>query len=299
MTPEQYETEFEMNRTLFIKAGVPMKRKIVLPILAACFALTAAKAAQAPANSNPAGITSCLINPKRVVQLGSPISGLLSDVLVDRGAAVKAGQVVARLESSVEEAQLEIDRFRSKNTTQIEASRVELEFNEKALAMREQLRDNMFAKAEDVDRFHALVDQGKIAIRKAESDQHIAELEAVRSERLLRLKQIRSSVNGVVTERKLSAGEHVYEQTPILTIAEIDPLFVELVVDAGQYRQYKTGMTADVNPAAPVGGTYAAKVDVVDPVIDPGSNTFRVRLVLPNPKYEIPAGVRCAVKISG
>jgi len=36
----------------------------------------------------------------------------------------------------------------------------------------------------------------------------------------------------------------------------------------------------------------AAKVDVVDPVIDAASNTFRVRLVLPNPGNAIPAGVR-------
>jgi hypothetical protein len=34
---------------------------------------------------------------------------------------------------------------------------------------------------------------------------------------------------------------------------------------------------------------------VIDPVIDAASNTFGVRLILPNPGNRIPAGVRCAM----
>lgn len=256
-------------------------------------------AAAAPAGTAPdsIGVTSCIVNPKRVIQLGSPVAGLLSEVLVDRGSVVTAGEIVAKLQSGVEEAQLAIDQFRSTNTTQVEASRVDLDFNQKALAMREKLRDNMFAKAEDVDKYRALVDQDQIAIRKAEADLRIAALESVRSQQQLNLKSIRSSVNGVVTERKLSPGEYVSEQTPILTIAEINPLYVELVVNADQYPSYRVGMTAELHPGSPVGGVYSATVDVVDPVIDAGSNTFRVRLVLPNPKNAIPAGIRCTARL--
>jgi len=38
-----------------------------------------------------------------------------------------------------------------------------------------------------------------------------------------------------------------------------------------------------------------AKVVLVDPVIDAASNTFRVRLELPNPGYGIPSGLRCKI----
>jgi multidrug efflux pump subunit AcrA (membrane-fusion protein) len=40
------------------------------------------------------------------------------------------------------------------------------------------------------------------------------------------------------------------------------------------------------------------KVDAIDPVIDASSDTFRVRLVLPNPGNAIPAGVRCTARTS-
>jgi multidrug efflux pump subunit AcrA (membrane-fusion protein) len=46
-------------------------------------------------------------------------------------------------------------------------------------------------------------------------------------------------------------------------------------------------------------GTYSARITVIDRVIDAASGTFRIRLELPNPKNEIPAGLRCKVKFPG
>jgi hypothetical protein len=48
-------------------------------------------------------------------------------------------------------------------------------------------------------------------------------------------------------------------------------------------------------PDLPSGGKLVAKVTHVDKTLDAASNTFRVRLVLPNPDYKVPAGARCRV----
>ena len=40
-----------------------------------------------------------------------------------------------------------------------------------------------------------------------------------------------------------------------------------------------------------------AQVSIVDKVVDPASNTFRVRLEMPNPLNDIPAGLRCKVDL--
>jgi len=45
-----------------------------------------------------------------------------------------------------------------------------------------------------------------------------------------------------------------------------------------------------------IGGTYAATVTVVDRVLDAASGTFGVRLTLPNPDLQLPAGIRCKVR---
>src|SRR5437016_6112063 len=52
----------------------------------------------------------CLIEPSAKVELGASVSGLLKDVLADRGDAVTAGQIVAELDSGVERASLEVAR---------------------------------------------------------------------------------------------------------------------------------------------------------------------------------------------
>jgi hypothetical protein len=56
-------------------------------------------------------------------------------------------------------------------------------------------------------------------------------------------------------------------------------------------------MTARVTPELPDAGERMAKVTLVDRIIDPASNTFRVRLELPNPGNDLPAGLRCKVAI--
>jgi len=57
----------------------------------------------------------------------------------------------------------------------------------------------------------------------------------------------------------------------------------------------KVGMQADVTPENPVGQVYKAKIKIVDRVIDAASGAFGVRLELPNPKYLLPAGLKCKV----
>jgi hypothetical protein len=49
-------------------------------------------------------------------------------------------------------------------------------------------------------------------------------------------------------------------------------------------------------PEAPVGGSYTARVAVVDQMFDAASGTFGVRLTLPNPNRLIPAGLKCKAR---
>jgi multidrug efflux pump subunit AcrA (membrane-fusion protein) len=74
---------------------------------------------------------------------------------------------------------------------------------------------------------------------------------------------------------------------------ELDPLNVELVLPVSQYGKIKLGQRARVSPEEPVGGSYSAVVEVVDPTLDAASGTFGVRLRLTTPGGRIPAGVKC------
>jgi RND family efflux transporter MFP subunit len=267
--------------------------------LSALLAFPGTARAQSP--SQPSGlfadVSNCLLKPKRVIQLGSPVFGVLAGLYVDRADKVTAGQLLAKLDTTVEEAQVALDRFRSQNTTQIEAAKVDLAWNQRELDRRQKLAGNMFSKANDIDDIATKIEQDKIAIHKAEADLETARLESVRSAAQLELKILKSPINGVVTEVKLLPGEFIYEQTPILVLAEVDPLTVDLVLPAIQLRAVQPGMVGEVHLLPPVDETYPARVDAIDPVVDAASDTFRVRLALPNPGNAIPAGIRCSVRL--
>jgi len=91
---------------------------------------------------------------------------------------------------------------------------------------------------------------------------------------LLKQRFISSPIDGVVAERLLVGGEYAYEQAPILTIAQIDPLNVEVFVPVALYGSIRNGMQATVFPEAPVGGIHTAIIEVLDPLIDARSGTF-------------------------
>jgi membrane fusion protein, multidrug efflux system len=238
----------------------------------------------------------CIIKPHIQIQLGSAIGGVLSATLVDRGDSVKKGQVVAQIESTVEQATLALDRMRAASDNAIKAEIADRDLNAREAERKRSLVDKGIANENSLDELQTKAREGDLRILQAQADQRVAALTAERSERALALKQIRSPIDGVVIDRKLSAGEYIYEQTSIMTIAQVDPLNVELVLPLDRYGSIAIGSTAIVHPAAPVGGSYAAKADMVDPVIDAASGTFGVRLVLPNPGRAIPAGIRCSVE---
>lgn len=78
-----------------------------------------------------------------------------------------------------------------------------------------------------------------------------------------------------------------------MTIAQIDPLNVDVFIPVALYGSIKACRDAAVGGAAPVGGRCTAKAEVIDPLIDAKSDAFSVRLLLPYPNNKIPAGLRC------
>jgi RND family efflux transporter MFP subunit len=240
-----------------------------------------------------ADATTCLVKPKQVIQLGSSVFGVLAELTVDRSDKVVKGQVIGKLDTSVEEAQLALDHFKAKNQSQIRAGKADLAWNERELGRRQKLAANMWSKANEIDEALTKVEQDKIAIDKAEDELKLAGLEAMRTQAQYNLKLIRSPLNGVVSEVKLQPGEFIYETTPIVILAQIDPLTVDLVVPSRRFGAVKVGDTVDLRLLPPVDKLVKSQIEVIDPIIDAASDTFRVRLALPNPDNAIPAGVRC------
>jgi RND family efflux transporter MFP subunit len=237
----------------------------------------------------------CVMDPSLTVKLGSPVSSILSDVLVDRGDRVKKDQPVAQIESSVEEAAVTINKARASSNSEIEAKQAMLDAKAGIFKRKSDLLAKNVASTQDVETAQAEFNVATQDLALAKLNRQMAELELARSQALLDQRTIRSPLDGIVTQRALGPGEFVRPEANIVTIAKVDPLYVEAYLPVRYYGKIKVGDTAAVHPNQPIGGSYDAAVSIVDEVFDAASGTFGVRLNLPNPDYHLPGGLRCRV----
>ena len=235
-----------------------------------------------------------LIEPYLIVKIGSPTAGILETVKVDRGDMVTAGQVLATLQSGVEKATMELARARAGMESAIKARESKLNYMVREQKRMEQLHDQALVSFEALDESRTNSSLARLDLEEAKENQQLAEFELKRSTEVVNRMTIYSPITGVVTNRFLTAGEYV-ENQPILQLAQINPLNVEVFAPVSLLGAIKVGMIADVAPEKPVGGVYRARVTIVDRVMDAASGTFGVRLDLPNPREKLPAGLKCKV----
>jgi len=240
----------------------------------------------------------CLIEPSRVADVGSEVIGILEKLRVDRGDAVTKGQAVAELDAKVERAALAAAQARAQAQSELKAAQSNHEFAKRKKDRTEDLFTKKFVSEQANDQAATESKIAELRLKQAREQQDLAERELALAQAQLGRRTIKSPIDGVVVERFLSAGERV-EQKPILRIASVDPLHVEVFVTAAYYNSIRVGSSATVKPEIPGFSQRSSKVILVDRVIDPASNTFRVRLELPNPDGALPSGVRCKVEFAG
>lgn len=265
--------------------------KVMFWVIVLGFSLPGASAAERLKMSD----FDCVIEPFMTVELSTSIRGTLEEVSVMRGDLVKKGQVVARLRSGVEKAGVNLAKAQADSKTQIKISRERFELNKRKLKRINDLYEKNMVPKNEQDEAETEKILAELELLRAEEENKIAHLELERAKEVLDLRNIVSPINGVVVERLKSPGEFVEEQ-PVVKLAQIDPLNVEVIAPLSYLGKIKPGMKATVFPEEPVGGSYRAEVKIVDSVVDAASGTFGIRLELPNPNYKIVAGLKCGVE---
>lgn len=238
----------------------------------------------------------CLIEARRTVAISGPVEALITNVRVDRGDVVRRGDVLVEFESGVERASADLARQRAEVVSTIEARQARQEYAAAKLTRRQELTKQNYISQQDLEEAEAERRLTAAELNEARDNKRLAELEHRRAAELVRQRSLTSPVNGIVVERLMHPGE-VSElgKKPILRIADIGTLSVEVVLPLAAYRQIARGDAAIVRPESPIGGQHEARVAVVDKVLDAASGTFGARLDLPNANGTIPAGVRCRV----
>ncbi len=237
----------------------------------------------------------CIMKPFMEVSIGSPVEGIIQMVHVERGDWVTKGQAVVALEASVEKSTVALAKAKAEAEATIKSTQAKMAFSERKLGRATDLfKSNSIAKHE-LDEAETERNLADIAYLEATERKQIDGLEWQRATAALHLRTISSPLTGVVVDRLLSPGE-LAGKTPILKLAQINPLRIEVFAPLSLLGKLTPGMKADVHPEGGGSATYQAHVTVVNRVVDSASGTFGVRLEMPNPNNALPAGLACTVK---
>ena len=237
----------------------------------------------------------CLIEPWQTVDVSFADHGIINSIAVEVGDTVKKGDVLAGLDSGVETASVELRRYKAKITDEISAAEATEAFSERNLKRIKNLYKKNAIPYHKLDEAETDLKVARNKLQQARDNQKLSQLELKMAEELLYRRTIRSPLDGVVIKRQKSVGEYL-EEEPVLTLAQMNPLRVQLLMPVSLFGRVEVGMEATVTPEAPLSDRQkTAKVVIVDKNVDVASGTFGVQLELDNTTRKIPGGLKCTV----
>lgn len=237
----------------------------------------------------------CLTKPSAEVLISAPVEGVLETMPVKAGDTVQLGEVVATLESSRERAAVTHAQVKAGMQAAVQGAQVRIEFTTRKVARARDLVKTGAIGQHELDEAETELRLAEASHAEAVENQRLAREELRRAEVELGLRTIRSPLSGLIVERFLAPGEMV-RQGPLLKGVQVHPLHVEAFVPLSWIGRVAPGQTAEVRLELGPHRSAVGQVEVVGQVVDGATGTFTVRVVVPNPDSQIPAGLPCTVQ---
>jgi len=277
------------------------------------------------------------LSPLAQAAISPKITAPVKKFYVQRGARVKTGELLATLENSDVSAaaldnegayiaakagydtatQATVPEDYSKAQLDLTQAKANLELNQNIVNARTQLFTQGAIPGRDLDTAKAALIQAQAAYdiakqhfeaiqktsNKAALESAKGQLDSAKGKYLgaqaqLSYTEIRSPIDGFVTDRPLFAGETTPAGTPLITVMETSSLIAKLHIAQVQAQQLVVGAPATISVPG-VDDPVDAKVALISPALDPGSTTVEVWLRVENPKNLLKAGTPVHASITG
>lgn len=135
------------------------------------------------------------------------------------------------------------------------------------------------------------------ALKTASGQLSAAKGKLLGAEAQLSYSEIRSPIDGVVTDRPLFPGEVASANQPLLTVMNTSRLIAKSHIAQAQAVTLKVGATAEIHITG-VDDPVPAKVSLVSPALDPGSTTIEVWVETANPPDTLKPGMTVQISIT-
>jgi cobalt-zinc-cadmium efflux system membrane fusion protein len=229
-------------------------------------------------------------NQDRLFHVTPRITGRVVDVRVSLGSEVKAGSVLAVLDST-ELGQAKSEFLKSQTLLELAKANYEREkslFDQKIAAKKDVLAaEAEYRKAEAEAR--SLHERLRLY---GLSDEAIKKLNNAPSQYT-----VTSPGAGVVLERDMSKGEVIEAGKKVISISDLSTVWVLLNIYEKDLAKVKQGTTVKIRTESYPGEVFSGKVTYIGHVVDPQSRTVSLRVVVPNPQTRLKPGMFASAEI--
>ncbi|HYC05085.1 MAG TPA: efflux RND transporter periplasmic adaptor subunit [Azospirillaceae bacterium] len=221
--------------------------------------------------------------------VAAELTGRITEVLVEEGMAVQAGQVLARLDSTLARIDLDLAKAAVANAEATTASlTADLRDAQVTLERVQRLSKNQNASEAELTRARARAESLRAQIRGAEAQAETARLDVARRLEQLSRYEIKAPFAGVVTDKIGQPGEIIspvsagggFTRTGICTLVDMGSLEIEVDVNEAHIGRVSAGQKVEAVLDAYPDWKVPASVIAVVPTANRDKATVRVRVAL-------------------
>lgn len=206
---------------------------------------------------------------KAEATVAAQVSGEVTGIAADEGAAVTQGQVIVEIDP--ERRQLELDDANA-NLSQMRAQRDEAERERKRA---QQLADSGVGSQARLDEYQTRLELARSQLLAAQARLGLAR-------RSIADASVRAPFAGLVARRLVNVGEFVNSGQELFRLVALDPIEVEFFLTEVDSSRVALGQVVEVRVASHPEQVFRGAVSVVAPTIDPGSRTRRAKALIEN-----------------
>lgn len=206
--------------------------------------------------------------PDRQAKLKAEIKGLITKVLVQRGELVSTDQPLLQL------ARNDLDARHKQAQAQLIQRKIE---HDGALSL------NLKGY------------QGKANLAAAQAN--LASAQAVLENIRLQIRRtvILAPFDGVLNERYVEVGDYVGIGDEMALVVDLDPLVARADITEAQVHMLQTGQTVSASMLSKA--IYEGKIRYISSLSQPGTNTFKIEVAIPNQGHKLRAGFSTQLSI--
>lgn len=229
------------------------------------------------------------VTAKRQATVSAQITGTLTEVLVDEGDRVKAGQILARLESTAQRASLAQSEAQLRAAQALYAqSKAQLRQNYRDLVRNEELETRHLVSIQALETARTLVETQVSQVESQRRQVDLAQANLRGAQVAFDQTTVRAPFSGVVIAQPASEGEITSPMSPgadpkgsgVATIVDMDSLIIEVEVNEAYLDRVQPDQPAELVPDAYPRWTIPAHVIATIPTADRSRATFKVRVAI-------------------